>query len=72
MPIETGNTLLSPPRLTGDPDRDRLAINRWMQDLYNSLVLSANITGTLTDHEARITALEAQYVALDARVTALE
>ena len=72
MPVESGNTLLSPPRLTGDADRDRLAINRWMQDLYNSLVLAANITGTLADHETRITALEANYVALEARVAALE
>lgn len=72
MPAATGNTILPPPRLTGDADHDRNAISRWMQDSYSSLVLAANITGTVTDHETRIIALEAAAETLEARVTALE
>jgi hypothetical protein len=72
MPVETGNTLPRPPRLTGDKDGDRQVLNKWMQDLYNTLVLSANVTGTLADHETRITHLETQASDLTARVTELE
>tara|TARA_R110000868_G_scaffold409899_2_gene696469 strand:+ start:17861 stop:18085 length:225 start_codon:yes stop_codon:yes gene_type:complete len=72
MPVDTGNTLPRPPRLTGDKDGDRQVLNKWMQDLYNTLVLGANVTGTLTDHETRIDNLEAQVLALTARVTDLE
>lgn len=65
MPVETGNTLPRPPRLTGDKDGDRMVLNKWMQDLYNTLVLSANVTGTLADHETRITNLEARVTELE-------
>lgn len=72
MPTETGNTLMPPPRLDGSPEGDRRALNRWMQDLYNAMVLGTNVIGTLGDHEARITALEAKVASLEARVTELE
>lgn len=59
-PVKTGNTILAPPRLIGDPAQDTLAIQRWMQDLYDRLVKNANVTGELIDLNARVTALEAR------------
>ncbi len=57
-PPSTGNDLLPPPRLTGDPKADAAVVQRWMTDVYERLALTLNVSGQLADHEARITALE--------------
>lgn len=56
----SSNTVLPPPRLTGEGngERDRLALERWMTDLYNALILRGNVLGRLDDHETRIQTLE--------------
>ena len=53
-----GNNILPPPRLSGDPQQDTQVLLRWMNDLYDRLVKVANVIGTLSAHEARISALE--------------
>lgn len=60
-----GNTLLRPPRLTGDPQKDALTVQRWMQDMFLFLVDTLDLANTLADHETRIAALEARVTALE-------
>lgn len=52
------NTILPPPRLSGDNTKDIAALQRYAMDLYNAFVLINNVLGKLADHEARIAALE--------------
>ena len=60
MVAKTGNTILPPPRQTGDAATDAQALQRWFASFYDSFVKSQNIIGNLADLEARVTALEAK------------
>lgn len=55
-----GNTIGAPPRLTGDPSRDTLALLTWVQELYQAVVLEANVLGTQRKTTADLAALAAQ------------
>jgi hypothetical protein len=39
--------LLPPPRLTGNPQDDLVALNRWLRDLYQFLAIAPNIGGEM-------------------------
>lgn len=64
----TGNTLLPAPRLTGDNGADLLMLIRWLSNTFDQLTKVTNVTGSLANHEARISALEAEIAALQAKV----
>jgi hypothetical protein len=55
---DSNNTLLPPPRMSGNTDRDIAALHRYLTDLYYAFTLRTNVLGTLADHETRITTLE--------------
>jgi hypothetical protein len=71
-PAKGGNTLLPPPRLTGDQQGDTLSISRWMSDLYDRMTKAANLIGTQADLVARVAALENDNAALKAEIATLK
>lgn len=71
-PLTTGNTLLPPPRLTGDAATDVAALHRYIAAFFAQFAQGANVIGTVDDHASRIAALEADIADLTARVAALE
>ena len=65
MTVETGNALLPPPRATGNAEVDLRAALRYITTLYDQLIVGGNVLGTLTDHEARLLALESRVTDLE-------
>ena len=63
-PVRSGNTILPPPRLSGDAEQDTRTIQRWVQDLYDGLAKAANVVGDQANLRQRVTVLEAQVAAL--------
>lgn len=67
----TGNSVLPPPRLTGQPDADNAMMQRWLQSIYQQLIIVVNVQGAVTELQSQVTTLQQQVASLDARVTAL-
>jgi chromosome segregation ATPase len=57
-PVTTGNTILSPPRLSGDAASDTRTQQRWLQDLYDQLVKVQNVVGTQGSQSSDISDLQ--------------
>ncbi|MBU8540177.1 hypothetical protein [Falsiroseomonas tokyonensis] len=71
MVAEAGNTLLAPPRRTGDTTTDLGAIIDWLADLFRTLSLEANVIGTSATHTDQIADLEARLAAAEERLAAI-
>lgn len=57
--VEGQNTLPKPPRITGNAQGDALTMLRWFNTFYDIFATTGQIQGTLLNHTARITNLEA-------------
>ena len=71
-PVSTGNTILPPPRLTGNPAADALAMQRWLQLLYSQMIEVTNVIGQLTADETSITTLQTQMTAAQADIAKIK
>ena len=71
MVAATGNTLGAPPRLSGDPQRDTLVLQRWIQSFYESVVLDGNVIGTQKQQTADLAAIEARLTAAETKLEAI-
>jgi hypothetical protein len=58
--VDTGNTILPPPRLTGDPKADALAMQRWLALLYQQMILVTNVVGQVTQNTNDIATMQSQ------------
>ena len=54
----TNNTIPPPPRLVGDPQADNHSMQRWLNALYDGIVKTTNVIGTLANLSARVTNVE--------------
>lgn len=57
MVATTGNTVLQPPRRTGNGAEDLYALFDYVGDLHRHLIVQANIVGTIRALEARLDAI---------------
>lgn len=71
MVATTGNTLGAPPRQSGDRERDTLALLAWVQDLYQAVVLEANVLGTQAQQAQTIAALTERLVTAEGKLAAI-
>jgi hypothetical protein len=53
------NTLTKPPRITGNAQGDALTLMRWLSTFWDIWTTTGQIQGSLLNHDARITNLEA-------------
>ena len=67
----TGNTILPPPRLTGNPQADAIAMQRWLNLLYDQMIVVSNVIGQITTDETKITTLQGNVTTLQAEVAKL-
>lgn len=61
---DTGNTVLAPARLSGEPARDVVTLARNLNDIYQQLFVARNVLGQLADLQASMTKVEADIVAI--------
>lgn len=71
MVATTGNTLGPPPRRTGDNEADTAALLEWVQDLYISVVVEANVIGEQSAQSSDLAALTARVAALESKMAAI-
>lgn len=69
--LPTDNTVLNPPRLTGNAERDARELQLWLTRFYQYLNLVVNLPGKIKTFQTDITALQAANAALAKRITAL-
>lgn len=58
MSVTRGNTILPPPRRTGDEKADLASLHEWCADLFQSLAVESNVIGTDEDLQQRVQVLE--------------
>ena len=55
-----GNTILPPPRLSGDPKGDAIAMQRWLNLLYDQMIVVANVYGQVLQDGTNIATMQSQ------------
>lgn len=66
--LASGNTVLPPPRLTGVPQADAVAMQRWLNLLYDQMIVVTNVLGQVQTDEANITTIQSQVGTLQAQM----